>query len=102
MWPGVQSVVVGVPHSAEPSLQAWDVEGAQNFTVCPCVLGSEMDAVSQLPTVVPGKLVSQSLHGPPQDVVAIDCPLNGLVIDGHWTTFAEHWFIESLQSPDEP
>ena len=98
MWPGLQSVVVGVPHSAEPSLQAWDVEGAQNFTVCG---PSEMGAVSQSPTVYP-PVVSQPLHCPLQGVVAIDCPI-GLVIAGHWTTFAEHsWFVESSHSPDEP
>ena len=67
MWPGLQSVVVGAPHSAEPSLQAWDVEGAQNFTVCG---PSEMGAVSQLPSVYP-PVVSQPLHGPLQGVVGI-------------------------------
>ena len=92
----MQLVVVGT-HSAEPALQAWDVEGAQNFKVCG---PSEMGAVSQLPSVYPS-VISQPLHGPSQDVVDIDCPI-GLVIDGHPTTFAEHsWFVESSHSPEE-
>ena len=97
-------MVVGAPHSAEPSLQARDVEGAQSFTVPPPI-GFEMGAVSQLPEV----REEQLLHGPLQDVEA-NCAsappvmeLNGLVTVGQVATFAEHsWFEESLHSPDEP
>ena len=66
MWPGVQSVVVGVPHSAEPSLQVTEVEGAQIFMDAPPGIGFEMGAVSQSPEL----RIEQPLHGPLQDVVA--------------------------------
>ena len=65
MWPGVQSVVVGVPHSVEPALQVTEVEAAQSF-MAGLPKGPGMGAVSQSPEV----REEQPLHGPLQDVVA--------------------------------